>query len=66
MIEEVTFCELLVFTLVTGIVSGVISAYIVRFLDKRRKNDRHSPKHGHFCVNEFNLLAILDYLAQTI
>lgn len=61
-----TFCELLIFTLVIGIVSGVISAYIVRFLDKGHKNDRHSPKHGHFCVNEFNLLAILDYLAQTI
>lgn len=46
-IEEVTFCELLIFTLVTGIVSGVMSAYIVKFLDKRHKNDRHSPKSGH-------------------
>ncbi len=38
----VIVCELVVIPLVTGIVSGVISAYIVRFLDKRHKNDRHA------------------------
>lgn len=43
----VTFCELSIFTLVTGVISGVISAYIVRFIDRKRKNDRHSPKSGH-------------------
>nr|DAO02569.1 MAG TPA: toxin [Caudoviricetes sp.] len=41
-----TFCDLLIFTLVTGIVSGICSTYLVRVLDKH-KNDRHSPKHGH-------------------
>nr|DAH30140.1 MAG TPA: toxin [Caudoviricetes sp.] len=35
-----TFCELLIFTLVTGIVSGVIATYLVRLFDKH-KNDRH-------------------------
>lgn len=44
--SNVTFIELLIFTIVTGIVSSVVATYLVRFFDKH-KNDRHSPKHGH-------------------
>jgi len=40
----VTICELIVIPLVIGIVSGVVSAYIVKFLDKRHKNNRHEMK----------------------
>jgi len=32
----VTICELIVISLVVGIVSGVVSAYMVRFLNKRK------------------------------
>jgi len=39
-----TFCELLIFTLLTNIVSGIISAYIVKFIDKKHKNNRHSDQ----------------------
>lgn len=36
-----------VITIVSGIVCSVIATYIVRFIDNKRKNDRHSPKSGH-------------------
>lgn len=37
------FCE----ALICGIISSAIVTIAFRIYDKRRKNDRHSPKHGH-------------------
>ena len=31
-----------IFTIVYGTVSSILGTYIVRFLDKRHKNNRHS------------------------
>lgn len=39
-----TFCELLIFILLTNIVSEIISTYIVKFIDKKHKNNRHSDQ----------------------
>lgn len=40
--------------LIVGTVGSIIATYLVRLIDKLiHKNDRHSPKHGHFCVKYF-------------
>ncbi len=38
--------ELIIIPLANMIVGNLISNFLIRLIDKR-KNDRHSPKHGH-------------------